>query len=33
MFTRTSLVAALTIAATAITAPSAHAIVNGRDAL
>ena len=32
MFTRTSLIAALTLAATALTAPSAHAIVNGRTA-
>ncbi len=32
MFTRTSLIAALTLAATAITVPSAHAIVNGRTA-
>jgi V8-like Glu-specific endopeptidase len=32
MFTRTSLIAALTVAATTLTAPSAHAIVNGRDA-
>jgi V8-like Glu-specific endopeptidase len=32
MFNRTSLIAAATIAATVLTAPSAHAIVNGRDA-
>ena len=32
MFTRTSLIAALTLAATTLTAPSAHAIVGGRSA-
>jgi hypothetical protein len=32
MFNRTSLIAALTVAATTLTAPAAHAIVNGRDA-